>query len=501
MKNINILIKKLVLYGINKDLIKKSDEIYVTNKFAEYFNLSEIDIIEEEIEVDEELHFILNDLIDYAIKNDLISDTAVSKDLFDTAVMSILIDRPSNVIASFWDKYKITPKNATDYYYNLSINSNYIRKDRIEKDVKWKVSTEFSTLDITINLSKPEKDPKDIALLKNAPASNYPKCLLCKENEGYSGTISKPARQNHRIIPVKLNNEDWFIQYSPYVYYNEHLIIFNGEHIPMVINESTFVKLLDFVDIFPHYIIGSNADLPIVGGSILSHEHFQGGNYVFAMENAEVLHTFYSDTYKDVSINILKWPMSVIRLCGKDKTSIIELSNHILSKWKNYSDEEVSIFAKTNDTLHNTITPIVRFKNNMYEMDLVLRNNYTTKEYPDGLFHPHKNLHHIKKENIGLIEVMGLAVLPSRLLSEMEALKSAILNNEDMLHNELTEKHANWATSFIKNYNNISEDNIDEILKDEIGKVFLEVLKDAGVFKCNDTGINAFVKFVKSIIE
>lgn len=501
MKNINVIIKKLVLYGISKNLIEKTDEIFITNKLAEFFNLTEVDTIEEDIQLEKELYLVLNDAIEYAIDNNLINDSLINRDLFDTALMSILIDRPSNIISSFWEKYKENPKNATDYYYNLSINSNYIRKDRIEKDVKWKVSTEFSELDITINLSKPEKDPKDIALLKNAPTSNYPKCLLCKENEGYMGTISKPARQNHRIIPIKLNNTDWFIQYSPYVYYNEHLIVFNGEHIPMVIDKSTFVKLLDFIDIFPHYVIGSNADLPIVGGSILSHEHFQGGNYVFAMENAEILHTFYSNNYKDISINILKWPMSVIRLCGKDKNSIIELSNDILSKWKIYSDEEVNIFSKTDNTEHNTITPIVRFKNNMYEMDLVLRNNYTSTEYPDGLFHPHKNLHHIKKENIGLIEVMGLAVLPSRLLSEMSALKSAILNNEDIYKNELIEKHADWAYTFIKKYNNITEDNIDEILKEEIGKVFLEVLKDAGVFKCDEKGINAFIKFIKSIVE
>ena len=413
--------------------------------------------------------------------------------------MSTLLLRPSEVIRRFYELYKESPQKATDYYYKFSCDSDYIRRYRIKKDIKWVASTEYGDLDITINLSKPEKDPKAIAAAKTAKASGYPKCLLCRENEGYAGRLNHPARQNHRIIPVTIQNDRWGFQYSPYVYYNEHCIVFNGKHVPMKIEHNTFCKLFDFVKQFPHYFVGSNADLPIVGGSILSHDHFQGGHYEFAMAKAPVEKTFQVDGFVDVEAGIVKWPMSVIRLTGTDTDRIIALADVILDKWRAYTDEEAFIFAQTDGEAHNTITPIARKRNDKYELDLVLRNNITTKEHPLGVYHPHAELHHIKKENIGLIEVMGLAVLPARLKKEMEALKEAILAGRDLRSDEVLAKHADWAEQFATKYDKIDRSNIDEIVEKEIGLVFMQVLSDAGVFKRTEQGQEAFERFIKTL--
>ena len=410
-----------------------------------------------------------------------------------------MVKRPSEVIKEFWSNYNVSPVKATDYYYKFSRDTDYIRRYRVKKDLKWKTSTEYGDIDITINLSKPEKDPKAIAQAKLQKQSSYPKCLLCKENEGYAGRINHPARSTHRIIPITLDNSQWYMQYSPYVYYNEHCIVFNGEHTPMVIDSSTFRKLFDFIKMFPHYIIGSNADLPIVGGSILTHEHFQGGRYNFGLNKADVEEKFSISGYENVECGIVKWPMSVIRLTGEDTDSLIKLSEHILEKWRNYTDEDSFIFAETDGERHSTITPIVFTKNGKYVIDLVLRNNITTEEHPLGVFHPHKNLHHIKKENIGLIEVMGLAVLPSRLKNEMAMLKDAILTGKDISGIEEISKHTEWVNEFTEKYSSINEENIDEILHKEIGEVFLNVLKDAGVFKRNESGKKAFKKFIETL--
>ena len=360
-------------------------------------------------------------------------------------------------------------------------------------------STEYGELEITINLSKPEKDPKAIAAAKTAKQSGYPKCLLCKENEGYAGRVNHPARQNHRIIPVVIDDKNWGFQYSPYVYYNEHCIVFNGEHVPMKIEEATFAKLLDFVTQFPHYFVGSNADLPIVGGSILSHDHFQGGNHEFAMAKAPVVRECTIPGFEDVHAGIVKWPMSVIRLQSREKERLIKAAAHILEVWRGYTDEEAFIFAETDGEPHNTITPIARMRNGQFELDLVLRNNITTEEHPLGVYHPHAKLHHIKKENIGLIEVMGLAVLPARLKQEMEELAKAILAGSDIRADEMLEKHADWVEEFLPNYSEVNEGNIMDILHEEIGKVFSQVLEDAGVYKQTEDGQKAFDRFVSSL--
>ena len=491
-------IKKLVTYGLETGLVPTEEAIYTTNLLLDVLNLSDYEEPAEEYS-NVELEPVLAEILDYAVVNELIEDSITYKDLFDTRIMNCLMPRPSQVIHSFNEKYAVSPKDATDYYYKLSQDSDYIRRYRVCKDMRWVTPTEYGDIDITINLSKPEKDPKAIAAAKLAKQSGYPKCLLCVENEGYAGRTNHPARQNHRIIPITINDSKWGFQYSPYVYYNEHCIVFNGEHTPMKIEKNTFIKLFDFVKLFPHYFLGSNADLPIVGGSILTHDHFQGGNHEFAMAKAPMLETFTVAGYDDVEAGIVKWPMSVIRLRAEDTDRIIELADVILTKWRAYTDEEVYVFAETDGEPHNTITPIARFKNGKYELDLVLRNNITTKECPMGLYHPHEELHHIKKENIGLIEVMGLAVLPARLKGEMEELKEYILAGKPLSSHEDLAKHADWASAFMKKYDTINVDNIDQIVKDEIGIVFTKVLECAGVFKQTKEGLAAFHRFISTL--
>lgn len=489
-------IKALVNYAVGASLIEESDRTYCINGIISLFGKNDYDsTVPCE---DGTLAEILEALCDEAVEMGLIDNGSVSRDLFDTKIMGILTPRPSSVIKEFRELYKVSPEKATDWYYKLSGDTNYIRRDRIAKILKWQQTGEYGTIDITVNLSKPEKDPKAIAAAKNMPQVGYPKCMLCRECEGYSGRIDFPARQNHRIIPITINNSDWFMQYSPYVYYNEHCIVFNGEHTPMTIDRSAFRKLLEFVTVFPHYFLGSNADLPIVGGSILSHEHFQGGKYEFAMERAPIEKEVRFDGYSDIKAGIVKWPMSTIRLQSLNKDALVSLADDILSKWRNYTDESVYIFSHTGDTPHNTITPIARRRGDLYELDLVLRNNITTEEHPLGLYHPHSELHHIKKENIGLIEVMGLAVLPPRLKDELEALEKAILEKKDLRANPLTELHADWAETFIGDYD-ITEENCMDIIRAEVGKVFAVVLEHAGVFKSNEDGFAAFLRFIESV--
>ena len=490
-------IKKLVCYGFQNGLFDKRDEVFITNRLLEILGLNEFDC--DEIFSDVDLEKTLSEILDFAVEKGIIEDNITARDLFDTKLMGALLPPPSFVTDKFYELYKISPQTATDYYYKFSCDSDYIRRYRIKKDLKWKAETEYGTLDITINLSKPEKDPKAIAAAKNAPQAGYPKCLLCKECEGYAGRINFPARQNHRIIPVKIKDSDWFFQYSPYVYYNEHCIVFNGEHSPMSINPNTFIKLFDFVKQFPHYFVGSNADLPIVGGSILSHDHFQGGRYTFAMARAKVETPLTFEGFEDVKAGIIKWPMSVIRLAAKDTDRIIELAAKILKNWRGYTDKDAFVFAETDGVPHNTITPIARKNGDNFELDLVLRNNITTNEHPLGVFHPHSELHHIKKENIGLIEVMGLAVLPARLKTEMLDLKKAILLGSDIRNDAVLSKHADWVDEIKAKYSDINEDNIDKIIDDEIGIVFSKVLEHAGVFKRTKEGIASFIKFAKSV--
>ena len=446
---------------------------------------------------------VLKSLLDEAVRRGIIEDGIVYRDLFDTKLMNCLMPRPSQVQSTFRALYEEDPAKATDYFYKLSQNSDYIRRYRVKKDRKWTVESEYGTIDITINLSKPEKDPKAIAAAKLMKQAGYPKCLLCKENEGYAGRLNHAARQNHRIIPLKLNGEDWCFQYSPYVYYNEHCIVFDSQHIPMKICRETFVRLLDFVTLFPHYTLGSNADIPIVGGSILTHNHFQGGRYTFPMEVAPVECTFKLKKFPGVKAGIVKWPMSVIRLNSKSKEKLIDAATSILEAWRSYTDEEAFIFAETNGELHNTITPIARRKNKIYELDLVLRNNITTQEHPLGVYHPHGNLHHIKKENIGLIEVMGLAVLPSRLKTELSSLANVMCGKGDVIAaikaDETLAKHADWAQEVLARHPEFSEINAFSIIKEETGLVFSQVLEDAGVYKRTEAGKTAFMRFVNSI--
>lgn len=492
-------IRKLVEYGLKTGLIEEADKIYTTNRLLELFQLDELEDSGEDITMEvDELETVLNEMMDYAYEHGIMAENSiVYRDLFDTKIMSMLVPRPSEVIAAFEAEYEKSPKEATDYFYKLSQNTDYIRRYRIKKDRKWIAPTKYGDLDITINLSKPEKDPKAIAAAKNAKQSGYPKCLLCRENEGYAGRVNHPARQNHRIIPVTIHGSRWGFQYSPYVYYNEHCIVFNSKHIPMKIEHDTFCKLFDFVKQFPHYFVGSNADLPIVGGSILSHDHFQGGHYEFAMAKAPVERTFAVKGFEDVEAGIVNWPMSVIRISSTDTDRLIALADVILDKWRGYTDEAAFIFAETDGEPHNTITPIARKRGDKFELDLVLRNNITTEEHPLGVYHPHAELHHIKKENIGLIEVMGLAVLPARLKDEMERLAEAILDKKDIRKDEILEKHADWVDEFLPKYNDVNKDNIMDILQKEIGYVFMKVLEDAGVYKRTPEGQAAFDKFVK----
>ncbi len=490
---IDTQIKKLVNYGIKCGLLTERDRIFTTNLIIDALGMDEF----KDTEVDDEINLeeILSDITDYAVEKGICENSVTYRDLFDTHIMACLMPRPSEVTDKFWGIYKKSPKEATDYFYKLSCDSNYIRRYRIARDVKWAAPSDYGDIDITINLSKPEKDPKAIAAAKNAPQSGYPKCLLCRENEGYAGRVNSPARQNHRVIPLTINNSDWCFQYSPYVYYNEHCIVFNSCHTPMKIEKATFKKLLDFVGQFPHYFVGSNADLPIVGGSILSHDHFQGGNYEFAMAKAPIEKKLSFDGFDDVESGIVKWPMSTIRLRSEKAERLSELADKILLAWRGYTDEDAFIFAETDGEKHNTITPIARFKNGKYELDLVLRNNITTPEHPLGVYHPHAELHHIKKENIGLIEVMGLAVLPARLKNELDVLADAIVNGKDIDSDETIAKHADWVREFSVKYDSITDENVTEILHREVGLVFLKVLEHAGVYKRNESGMKAFVKF------
>ncbi len=508
----NIL--KLTGYGLATGLIEPEDKQYTINRLLELFQLDELedDVVsayEKQPQMTQEtaedaLEGILSQMMDYAHEQGILEeDSIVYRDLFDTKIMSMLVPRPGEVIRRFRELYQEDAQKATDYFYKLSRDTDYIRRYRIKKDLKWTTDTPFGELDITINLSKPEKDPKAIAAAKLAKQSGYPKCLLCKENEGYAGRINHPARQNHRIIPVTINSSDWYFQYSPYVYYNEHCIVFNSEHRPMKIERAAFGKLLDFVEQFPHYFVGSNADLPIVGGSILSHDHFQGGHYEFAMAKAPVEQEIRFDGFEDVCAGIVRWPMSVIRIASESRERLVELADKILLKWRGYTDEDAFIFAETDGEPHNTITPIARKRDGKYELDLVLRNNITTDEHPLGVYHPHAGLHHIKKENIGLIEVMGLAVLPARLKDEMAQLKEALLSGADIRADEVLEKHADWVREFCAKYDSagtvIDASNVDEILRTEIGLVFQQVLEDAGVYKCTKEGRDAFLKFIAAV--
>ncbi|MBS7007638.1 UDP-glucose--hexose-1-phosphate uridylyltransferase [Anaerostipes sp.] len=493
---INENIAKLVQYGIEKKLIEPEDRTYTINQYLEIFHLDDYE--EPEAPFSEtDLEKVLNELTDAAYDRYIIkSNDIVTRDLFDTKLMGILVPKPSQVIRDFREKYKKSPRAATEFFYRFSQDTDYIRRYRVKKDWKWTVESPYGTIDITVNLSKPEKDPKAIAAAKNAVQSSYPKCQLCMENEGYAGRMNHPARQNHRIIPVTVNGSRWGFQYSPYVYYNEHCIVFNGEHVPMKIDRTAFVKLFDFVQQFPHYFLGSNADLPIVGGSILTHDHFQGGHYQFAMAKAEIEKHYTIRGFEDVEAGILNWPLSVLRIRSKDQERLIDLADYILRVWRGYTDEDAHIYAETDGEPHNTITPIARKTGDTFELDLTLRNNITTGEHPLGLFHPHEQYHHIKKENIGLIEVMGLAVLPSRLKQEMELLADCLVTGEPLRDHESLIKHVDWAEQFVSKYKEIHKDNVMDILKEEIGQVFVKVLENAGVYKCTKKGREQFERFI-----
>ena len=492
-------IDELINYAIDAELISESDKIYVRNRLLTKLGLDDYEVTDS-CDKSNTLEEILDAITDYAAENGLLENNSiVYRDIFDTEIMDTVTPFPSTVIEKFNSLYEKSPKQATDYFYKLSCDSNYIRRERIARDVKWTVNSEFGEIEITINRSKPEKDPKAIAAAKLQKQSSYPMCQLCVENEGYGGRVNHPARQNHRIIPIDICGEEWGFQYSPYVYYNEHCIVFNSKHTPMTIDRSVFGKLLDFVTHFNHYIIGSNADLPIVGGSILSHEHFQGGNHIFAMHRAKSEKTYTINGFEDVEVSRLKWPMSVIRLKSDNTDKIIELSDRILKSWRSYTDEDAFIFAQTDGTPHNTITPIASMADGKYVMDLVLRNNITTDEHPLGVYHPHSELHHIKKENIGLIEVMGLAVLPARLVEELDAVSDALLCGKDMADDEKTAPHKEWAMDVKARHPELNKDNVQEILRGEVGNVFVEVLRHAGVYKCDENGRKAFDKFIEQV--
>ena len=495
---VNEAIRQLVDYGLARELIHPADAIYARNQILLVMGLDEYE--DTGADSPRQLHEILDVLTEDTVRRGVCEDNGTARELFDTKLMGCLTPRPSEIQWKFADRYdRLGAEAATDWYYQFSQDTNYIRRDRIAKDVKWVTSTAYGDLDITINLSKPEKDPKAIAAAKNAPQSGYPKCQLCVENEGYAGRMNHPARENHRVIPITINQSDWCLQYSPYVYYNEHCIVFNREHTPMRIDNATFRKLLDFVKQFPHYFVGSNADLPIVGGSILSHDHFQGGRYTFAMEKAPVEREWVFSGFEDVKAGIVHWPMSCIRLSSPDDNRLVELAGRILAAWRGYSDPDSFVFAETDGQKHNTITPIARKRGENYELDLVLRNNITTDEHPMGVYHPHANLHHIKKENIGLIEVMGLAVLPSRLKTEMAELADALVNRLPVSeYSENIAKHAQWAQEIQRRYE-ITRDNVEGILRKEIGMVFAQVLEDAGVYKLDESGREGFVRFLASV--
>lgn len=493
-------ILKLVEYGVQTGLLPESERTYAANLLLDLMHQDALDQTAYTPDGSEiSLPEVLNNLLDTAAERSIIEDSITYRDLFDAKLMNALLPRPAQIQATFEKLYEESPKAATDYFYKLSQDSNYIRRDRIARDERWSADSPYGEIELSINLSKPEKDPKAIAAAKSAPQSAYPKCQLCMENEGYAGRVNHPGRTNHRIIPITVNNSRWGFQYSPYVYYNEHCIVFNGEHTPMAINHDTFVKLFDFIDLFPHYFLGSNADLPIVGGSILSHDHFQGGNHEFPMAKAEIEEEVTIPGFEELKAGIVKWPMAVIRLRGTDRTRVITAADHILDTWRGYSDESAGILANANGEPHNTITPIARKRDGEYELDLVLRCNITSEEHPMGVFHPHAQWHHIKKENIGLIEVMGLAVLPARLKKEMSDLKKAMLSGEDLRANPELEKHADWAEEIMKKYDTINPENIDQIIHDEIGIVFTHVLEDAGVYKTDAEGRKAFRRFIDAL--
>lgn len=501
MNEIEQAILELVQYGIDTSLIEEADRIYTVNALLGALNLDEIESDPSQEIAPRPLVEVLNTLIDYAVEKGLCDDHIEARDLFDTRLMGILTPPPRQVRHEFYDRYDEDARDATDWYYNFSQETNYIRRDRMAKNIAWQSATPYGELDITINLAKPEKDPRAIAAAKNAPQSSYPKCLLCKENEGYAGHIGHPARQNHRIIPITINETDWFFQYSPYTYYNEHCIVFNAEHVPMKIDRAAFRKLFDFVTLFPHYFVGSNADLPIVGGSILSHDHFQGGRYTFAMERAEIAEAIIFKGYESVRAGRLNWPLTAIRLTGSDDGELVELADKILGCWRGYTDESAFIFAETDGEPHNTITPIVRRAGDDFQIDLVLRNNITTDEYPLGVYHPHQEYHHIKKENIGLIEVMGLAVLPARLKEELALVTEGLIAGTDLNADERTAKHAAWAEQVKADHQELNADNATDIVRAEVGIVFGKVLENCGVFKADAAGKEAFRRFVAAVNE
>ena len=488
-------IADLVQYALDTGLVEEADRVWAINGLLEDLGLSDWEEVPSRVRPLEE---ILGEILDWAVAQGRIEDGTTSRDLFDTKLMGRLTPRPAQVRAAFAERYARSPEEATDWYYQFSQNTDYIRRYRVARDQKWIAHTDYGDLEITINLSKPEKDPRAIAAARSAPQGGYPKCLLCRENEGYAGRMNHPARQNHRLIPVTIDGKDWFFQYSPYVYYNEHCIVFNGQHVPMKIDRSAFRKLLDFVKQFPHYFVGSNADLPIVGGSILSHDHFQGGRHVFAMEKAPVERAVSFPGFADVEAGIVRWPLSVIRLRCGDDNRLVDLAEKILTAWRGYTDEQAVIYAHTDGQPHNTITPIARMREGLYELDLVLRNNLTTPEYPLGLYHPHPELHHIKKENIGLIEVMGLAVLPARLKGELAELADALVQGADLRSSETLAKHADWAEELKTRYT-FTVENVTDILQSEVGAVFAQVLEHAGVYKCTPEGRAAFQRFIDSV--
>ena len=495
---VNAAVAKLAAYALRRGLIAECEYTWAVNSILDVLRLDGWeDPGRWTGEVD--LAGVLDTLLDDAhARGVLAEDSVVYRDLMDSELMGRLTPRPAQVIERFNALYKESPEAATDWYYAFSQDTNYIRRDRIARDMQWKTETEYGELDITINLSKPEKDPKAIAAARSLPASDYPRCQLCAENEGYAGRVNHPARQNHRIIPITIAGKPWYLQYSPYVYYNEHCICLNREHTPMKIDRDCFAKLLDFVRQFPHYFVGSNADLPIVGGSILAHDHFQGGRYTFAMERAEVETPFVFPGFEDVKAGIVKWPMSVVRISCQDSGRLVELADRILGCWRAYTDESALIYAETEGVPHNTITPIARVRGGVPELDLVLRNNLTTPEHPLGLYHPHAELHHIKKENIGLIEVMGLAVLPARLKTELAAVAGCLVSGADLRAGELTAKHADWAEGFRGRYE-ITAENAADIVKRETGLVFARVLEHAGVYKRTPEGKSAFIRFLEAV--
>lgn len=493
---IETYIDSLVSYAMNHGLAEPVDHQVLTNRLLDLLGKDDYEPSQEL--QSEDLEEILAGILDYAVEKGLCEDNITARDIFDTRIMGALTPMPREVIRTFREKYAASPVEATDWYYTFSCDTDYIRRYRIKKDMRWKYESAYGPMDITINLSKPEKDPKAIAAAKNAPQTAYPKCQLCRENEGYAGRMNHPARANHRIVPIEICGEPWCLQYSPYVYYNEHCIVFNSQHVPMKIDKSAFQKLLDFVRVFPHYFVGSNADLPIVGGSILSHEHFQGGHYCFAMEQAAIRETVRFAGFEDIQAGIVNWPMSVIRLDGEDPARLADLADKILTAWRGYSDEQVGVLAFTDGEPHNTITPIARRRGDLYELDLVLRCNITTEEHPLGVFHPHADKHHIKKENIGLIEVMGLAVLPSRLKQELADLAQAIVAGDDIAADPVLGKHAQWVQELKQQYT-FNQDNALEILLQETGKVFAAVLEDAGVYKNDAQGQNAFARFIETV--